>query len=205
MSKLVECHIYLYTNYNQTNKGGPLIKINPSSTHLSPNQVHRAPLSKLKQEQEKKQSTIDVKPPTVKTFHPKITAAIPKSDFIPLIKDDNYPEETRNDHKITEQNRNTENLKFVAEETNEVVPPKPLPRASRTNSVCEPNEENNALKPVARPRTNSCVPVVTSVNPNATVAGGYKVSCLEIAVFAVFFCCSALVYVALFSVGFCEL
>lgn len=49
------------------------------------------------------------------------------------------------------------------------VPPKPLPRASRTNSISE--EEP---KPVARPRTSpNPGSVVTSVNPNAI--GGYKV------------------------------
>ncbi|XP_030751514.1 uncharacterized protein LOC115879026 [Sitophilus oryzae] len=55
-----------------------------------------------------------------------------------------------------------------------IVPPKPLPRTSRTSSVCESTEEaSSAPKPVARPRTNSCVPIVTSVNPNGPI-GGYK-------------------------------
>lgn len=49
------------------------------------------------------------------------------------------------------------------------TPPKPLPRASRANSLSE--EEP---KPVARPRTTpSPGSVVTSVNPN--IVGGYKV------------------------------
>lgn len=49
------------------------------------------------------------------------------------------------------------------------VPPKPLPRSSRANSISE--EEP---KPVARPRTSpSTGSVVTSVNPN--MVGGYKV------------------------------
>lgn len=49
------------------------------------------------------------------------------------------------------------------------MPPKPLPRASRTNSISE--EEP---KPVARPRTTPGPgAIVTSVNPN--VVGGYKV------------------------------
>ncbi|KAH0550621.1 coronin-7 isoform X1 [Cotesia glomerata] len=48
------------------------------------------------------------------------------------------------------------------------VPPKPLPRSSRANSISE--EEP---KPVARPRTSpSTGSVVTSVNPN--IVGGYK-------------------------------
>lgn len=49
------------------------------------------------------------------------------------------------------------------------VPPKPLPRASRTNSISE-----DEPKPVARPRASpNPGSVVTSVNPNAI--GGYKV------------------------------
>ncbi|KAG8039903.1 hypothetical protein G9C98_000632 [Cotesia typhae] len=55
------------------------------------------------------------------------------------------------------------------------VPPKPLPRSSRTNSISE--EEP---KPVARPRTSpSTGSVVTSVNPN--IVGGYKVFSVPVA------------------------
>ncbi|KAH0999665.1 hypothetical protein HUJ04_006049 [Dendroctonus ponderosae] len=54
-----------------------------------------------------------------------------------------------------------------------VIPPKPLPRISRASSVCESGDSASAPKPVARPRTNSCAPVVTSVNPNGPL-GGYK-------------------------------
>lgn len=141
--------------------------------------MHRSPLSKLKQEYEEKQKLADSKPPTVKTFVPKITAAIPKNDFNPIIKDNKSTDESGDEHKLKEHNKNAENLKFINNEENNgcVVPPKPLPRASRTNSVCDGVEDiNNVPKPVARPRTNSCAPVVTSVSPNMPVAGGYKVS-----------------------------
>ena len=51
----------------------------------------------------------------------------------------------------------------------QMIPPKPLPRSSRTNSISE-----DEPKPVARPRTSPNMgSVVTSVNPNAI--GGYKV------------------------------
>ncbi|KAK9870983.1 hypothetical protein WA026_009943 [Henosepilachna vigintioctopunctata] len=59
-------------------------------------------------------------------------------------------------------------------ECEKICPPKPLPRASRTGSVCEISEEGYTPKPVARPRTNSCVPVVSSVSPIMTISGGYK-------------------------------
>lgn len=152
--------------------------------------MHRGPLSKLKQEYEEKQKLADNKPAqVVKTFVPKITAAIPKHNFNPIIKDNKVTEETKTNedddekHKLKENSKNAENLKFISEEVNNgvVLPPKPLPRASRTNSVCETtttamDEVNSAPKPVARPRTNSCAPVVvTSVNPSMPVAGGYKV------------------------------
>lgn len=63
----------------------------------------------------------------------------------------------------------TEEEKTKIQNGGQTVPPKPLPRASRTNSISE--EEP---KPVARPRTSpNPGSVVTSVNPNAI--GGYKV------------------------------
>ncbi|CAH2006359.1 unnamed protein product [Acanthoscelides obtectus] len=60
-----------------------------------------------------------------------------------------------------------------------IIPPKPLPRTSRTSSMCDSlpsslEDAANAPKPVARPRTNSLAPVVTSVNPTAPISGGYK-------------------------------
>lgn len=136
--------------------------------------MYRAPLTKLKQELEEKQKIIDSKPPTVKTFVPKITATIPKNDL--------------NNRFVEESDDCTKNG-----ESNGVLPPKPLPRASRTNSVCETTEDaNNVQKPVARPRTNSCAPVVTSVNPNMPVAGGYKVFVSSWSLRILFFCCTAL-------------
>lgn len=80
-------------------------------------------------------------------------------------------------NKINEYNKmNTEENDKV--NVQNVVPPKPLPRTSRTGSVCEQSEDLTP-KPVARPRTNSLAPVVTSVNPNIPIAGGYKVNNLS--------------------------
>ncbi|XP_017767884.1 PREDICTED: coronin-7 isoform X2 [Nicrophorus vespilloides] len=69
---------------------------------------------------------------------------------------------------------NTENINGQSkrQEAAEILPPKPLPRTSRTGSICELEEP--IPKPVARPRTNSCAPIVTSVNPNMPISGGYK-------------------------------
>lgn len=135
--------------------------------------MHRGPLSKLKKEHEAK-NIIETKPAVVKTFVPKVTATLPKNDFKEVLKDSNKIDD------IVENKKNDviENVKLIIEEpTNNVqpvVPPKPLPRAFRTGSICEPVEDNQP-KPVARPRTNSCAPVVTSVNPNMPISGGYKV------------------------------
>lgn len=83
-----------------------------------------------------------------------------------------------NDSNIENDTEKIEDTKKPFEEEEKIkiqngggqaVPPKPLPRASRTNSISE--EEP---KPVARPRTSpNPGSVVTSVNPNAI--GGYKV------------------------------
>lgn len=62
-----------------------------------------------------------------------------------------------------------EDDKITMQNGGQTIPPKPLPRASRTNSISE-----DEPKPVARPRTSpNPGSVVTSVNPNTI--GGYKV------------------------------
>lgn len=70
-----------------------------------------------------------------------------------------------------------EACKGMQERGRDVVPPKPLPRTSRAGSMCDQPTEEAVIQPtpVARPRTNSCAPVITSVNPYVPIAGGYKV------------------------------
>ncbi|KAI4463525.1 coronin [Holotrichia oblita] len=71
-----------------------------------------------------------------------------------------------------------EACKGMQERGRDVVPPKPLPRTSRAGSMCDQPTDTDAViqpPPVARPRTNSCAPVITSVNPYVPIAGGYKV------------------------------
>lgn len=71
-----------------------------------------------------------------------------------------------------------EACKGMQERGRDVVPPKPLPRTSRAGSMCDQPTDTDAVIqpiPVARPRTNSCAPVITSVNPYVPIAGGYKV------------------------------
>ncbi|RZC40501.1 coronin-7 [Asbolus verrucosus] len=140
--------------------------------------VHRGPLSKLKEEYET-EKVIDTKPVPPKPLQPKVTATFNKNDFHPVrdvIKDLEKDKSPISDIKpeIVQDNKVVENNKVNLEEM-VIVPPKPLPRTSRTGSICEPVEDpNNLPKPVARPRTNSATPVVTSVNPNVPIAGGYK-------------------------------
>lgn len=127
---------------------------------------------------------IDTKPLPKKAFQPKITATITKNDFHPvkdiindLEKDKSPVSENKTD--IVQDNKVAENNKINLEEmviVQNVIPPKPLPRTSRTGSICETlDDTNNTPKPVARPRTNSVTPIVTSVNPNVAISGGYKV------------------------------
>lgn len=143
--------------------------------------MHKGSLSKL-QEEYKNQNLIDNKIQP----KPKVTATVTKSEFIPvkdIIKDIEKEKpfienkydivENKNEYnKIIDKKESQEKINITSDM--QIVPPKPLPRASRTGSICEPAEEVPP-KPVARPRTNSCVPVVTSVNPNVPIAGGYKV------------------------------
>lgn len=80
------------------------------------------------------------------------------------------PEKTEKPEKPEKLEKSEkEDEKFKLQNGAHPTPPKPLPRASRANSLSE--EEP---KPVARPRTTpSPGSVVTSVNPN--IVGGYKV------------------------------
>lgn len=150
--------------------------------------MHRGPLSKLREAYEnEKASQIAQKPSEVK---PKVTAAITKSDYHPvkdivkdIEKDSSKPsgDEEESIDKVFDS-RTSESTRSSSEEIEKVnitavIPPKPLPRTSRTGSMCDTSveESTNVPKPVARPRTNSCAPVVTSVNPNIPIAGGYKV------------------------------
>lgn len=94
----------------------------------------------------------------------------PKAD--PKIQDVNERELSPEDdiEKIEEPKKiDGEDDKSKVQNGGQTIPPKPLPRSSRTNSISE-----DEPKPVARPRTSPSVgSVVTSVNPNAI--GGYKV------------------------------
>lgn len=130
----------------------------------------------MKEEQQKIIAT-----PKPSESRPKVTGAVTKPSYHPVkdiirdIEQDNKsPEEVTLNVTDTQFDGDCEPSEKV---NNSIVPPKPLPRTSRTNSMCDTSMEDpaNAPKPVARPRTNSCAPIVTSVNPNVPVSGGYKV------------------------------
>lgn len=128
----------------------------------------------------------------IKSQKPKVISNIPKSDYHPvkdIIKDLEKEKPSKekcskemfevSEDKVMELNKTNETKneeKILPCKETQIIPPKPLPRASRTGSICEPMDESvNIPKPVARPRTNSCAPTITSVNPNIPIAGGYKV------------------------------
>lgn len=98
--------------------------------------------------------------------------------------------EKEKDNKQIEEEKNTINAVHADKDVDSqekvncpsIIPPKPLPRTSRTSSMCDSqsvDDGNNAPKPVARPRTNSLAPIVTSVSPVAPATGGYKVNLIE--------------------------
>lgn len=92
-----------------------------------------------------------------------------KDDMIPEKNDFN---EEKEDYKKAEIDK-MEDEKSKMQNGSQPVPPKPLPRSSRANSLSEEGAKEEP-KPVARPRTTpSPGSIVTPVNPNAI--GGYKV------------------------------
>ncbi|XP_068984370.1 coronin-7 isoform X1 [Bombus flavifrons] len=142
----------------------PKISLDPAKRNKGeePIAVHKGNLATLKENEreikvEQKQST---KPTTVTT--PKTYTKTQE-----VIEKEPMPEndiEKLEDMKKIE----VEDDKNKVQNGGQVIPPKPLPRSSRTNSISE-----DEPKPVARPRTSPSVgSVVTSVNPNAI--GGYK-------------------------------
>lgn len=70
-------------------------------------------------------------------------------------------------------------------DSHQIIPPKPLPRASRASSLSE-TEDIAVAPPKPKPRTAtstinapqpiSVIPLVTSVNPATPITSGYKVS-----------------------------
>ncbi|XP_031341149.1 coronin-7 isoform X1 [Photinus pyralis] len=168
----------------------------------APITVHRGPLSKLKEAMENSQNSIETQHHS-KVTQPKVTSAIVKNDFVPIkakisnLEKDNFKENSSkhkpmpsdkaksdsahiSDNKISEYNKINSNEFSTAEKSElengiHIVPPKPMPRTSRTGSICEVIEDSSTTpKPVARPRTNSCAPIITAVNPNLPIVGGYK-------------------------------
>jgi len=131
-------------------------------------QVHKGNLTALKDNQR------EIKVEQVNSRQPKsLVITTPKGFSAPKAQS-NMNENENNIENDTEKIEDvkkfeTEEDKIKIQNGGQAVPPKPLPRASRTNSISE--EEP---KPVARPRTSpNPGSVVTSVNPNAI--GGYKV------------------------------
>nr|CAI5857096.1 unnamed protein product [Callosobruchus analis] len=164
----------------------PKISLDPAKRENGeePIIIHRGSLQDLRKENAEKAKIAEKAQDT----KPKITTTIPKSDFHPvrsivrdLEKDSNkLPESKEVEETIPAASLPASSEVGSTEKVNEVVvPPKPLPRTSRTSSMCDSlpsslEDAANAPKPVARPRTNSLAPVVTSVNPTAPISGGYK-------------------------------
>lgn len=123
----------------------------------------------------------------VSTYIPKITSSLPKTEFIITANNDNKQNSKcdenneknngsdKNNDNDNKSNSDLEDTFNVQNGESHIVPPKPLPRSSRTGSICEAPEDTTTPRPVARPRTTNYTPVVTSVNPNAPITGGYKV------------------------------
>nr|XP_012219924.1 PREDICTED: coronin-7 isoform X1 [Linepithema humile] len=148
----------------------PKISLDPAKRNKGeePITVHKGNLTALKDNQR------DIKVEQVNSRQPKSSLVIttPKGFSAPKAQS-NVNENDNNVENDTEKIEDvkkpeTEEDKTKIQNGGQAVPPKPLPRASRTNSISE--EEP---KPVARPRTSpNPGSVVTSVNPNAI--GGYK-------------------------------
>nr|CAD7568796.1 unnamed protein product [Timema californicum] len=137
-------------------------------------QVHRGSLSDMKAQLQNKPYTIQQKGRAkieniTKFKAEECTNEIKKEEI--KCKDENGLHENGDSGKTYHESGGNQQTVVV------VVPPKPLPRASRAGSLSE--SEDVAMvatlpRPVARPRTTSTPPAVTSVNPTLPISGGYK-------------------------------
>ncbi|XP_057659505.1 coronin-7 isoform X1 [Diorhabda carinulata] len=131
--------------------------------------VHRGSLQQMREDYNNLKLNSKPEPQKTKSTPQKVDLHPVKG----LIKD------FEKDNKQIEEENNDINAKIndnELEKITSIIPPKPLPRTSRTSSICDSQsiDDANVPKPVARPRTNSCAPVVTSVSPIAPASGGYK-------------------------------
>ncbi|XP_044747703.1 coronin-7 isoform X1 [Coccinella septempunctata] len=144
----------------------PKISLNPADRDLgdAPITVHKGSLQNIIDEQQK------ISQKTVKDYSARNCESLENrviSDMINHheITSQNFkrPENMDNEKEkcnieIKEIDESSEDKKKKADE--KIFPPKPLPRALRTGSICENLDDSTIQKPVARPRTNSCAPVV---------------------------------------------
>lgn len=131
-------------------------------------QVHKGNLAVLKDNQRDiKVEQTNRQPKSLAITTPKGYSKAPQHSHVN--ENDNNVENDTEKIEDAKKLEMTEDDKIKWQNGGQTVPPKPLPRASRTNSISE-----DEPKPVARPRTSpNPGSVVTSVNPN--VIGGYKV------------------------------
>jgi hypothetical protein len=151
------------------------VELNSALSKLSDLQVHKGNLTTLKNNQQetkleiRQQKAIAMSTP--KGYSKTQSYIIPEKDDMIPEKNDIY--EDKEEYRKAELD-NMEDEKSKVQNGAQTIPPKPLPRASRTNSLSEEGNNKEEPKPVARPRTTpNPGSVVTSVNPN--VIGGYKV------------------------------
>lgn len=119
----------------------------------------------------------------------KIQTAVKIREEVYVVKD---PKLENEDDQISSENglhHNSDSAKSHQQngssESHQIIPPKPLPRASRAGSLSE-TEDVVVAPPKPKPRTTTCtistsqptsvIPYVTSVNTATAIAGGYKVS-----------------------------
>ncbi|RLU25079.1 hypothetical protein DMN91_003171, partial [Ooceraea biroi] len=148
------------------NAAVPKISLDPAKRNKGeePITVHKGNLAALKDNQrEIKVEQTNRQPKSLVITTPKGFSKVQNN----AIENDNVVD--NDTEKIEDAKKpEAEEEKTKIQNGGQPIPPKPLPRASRTNSISE--EEP---KPVARPRTSpNPGSVVTSVNPNAI--GGYK-------------------------------
>ena len=153
-------------------------------TYLTP-QVHRGSLSEVRKHlQQNAYTTV-----TQQKSSNKIQTSIKQKEEESLVKEQKQEKDgeiSSSENGLPQNAESTKNHQQQngSSENHQIVPPKPLPRASRAGSLETEDVVVAPPKPKPRTTTTACsnpqptsvIPTVTSVNPATPITGGYKVS-----------------------------
>ncbi|KAK9686045.1 WD domain, G-beta repeat [Popillia japonica] len=138
--------------------------------------IHRGSLAKLKEEYNNKPLPSQLEPQPIEQQVIKDTQYVKRSKNIAITpkERDNSQQQEQTQQSQVPQNQQEEDSSL--ERGGDLKVNSTVDEACKGSMCDQPTDTDAVIQPipVARPRTNSCAPVITSVNPYVPIAGGYK-------------------------------